>query len=69
MVHRTLTPEQMNKGRVIIVGDVHGCNKELHQLLVHVKFEKGVDNLILAGDLVNKGSDSLGVSAPDTAHA
>ncbi|MEW5299915.1 MAG: hypothetical protein WDW36_002885 [Sanguina aurantia] len=61
MVHRTLAPEQMNTGRVIIVGDVHGCNRELRQLLAHVKFEKGVDNLILAGDLVNKGADSLGV--------
>lgn len=62
-MHRTLSPEQMNSGRVIIVGDVHGCNKELHELLVHVNFQTGIDNLILAGDLVNKGPDSLGVSA------
>jgi predicted MPP superfamily phosphohydrolase len=54
-------PAAAEKQRVIIVGDVHGCFDELCELLDQVKFQQGVDTLILAGDLVNKGPKSIEV--------
>jgi hypothetical protein len=47
-------------GRTIIVGDVHGCRRELEQLLDKVAFAAG-DRLVFVGDLVARGPDSLGV--------
>ncbi len=47
-------------GRTVIVGDVHGCRRELEQLLDRVAFAAG-DRLIFVGDLVARGPDSLGV--------
>ena len=47
-------------GRTIIVGDVHGCSAELDALLDRVAFADG-DRLVLVGDLVARGPDSLGV--------
>jgi hypothetical protein len=47
-------------GRTIIVGDVHGCRRELEQLLERIGFEAG-DRLIFVGDLIARGPDSLGV--------
>jgi hypothetical protein len=47
-------------GRTIIVGDVHGCSRELAALLDHVGFTSG-DRLVFVGDLVARGPDSLGV--------
>lgn len=47
----------MNK-RTIIIGDVHGCIDELHQLLSEVNFDKNNDRLIFLGDLINKGPSS-----------
>jgi hypothetical protein len=47
-------------GRTIIVGDVHGCRRELEQLLDRVSFAAG-DRLVFVGDLVARGPDSLGV--------
>jgi hypothetical protein len=48
----------------VVVGDVHGCLVELFQLLDAVKFDYDKDNLILVGDLCNKGPRSQEVSAP-----
>ncbi|GAB4109625.1 MAG: hypothetical protein OHK0013_45240 [Sandaracinaceae bacterium] len=47
--------------RTVVVGDVHGCIEELHCLLERVSFRPGSDELVLVGDLVNKGPDSVGV--------
>lgn len=44
-------------GRVLIVGDVHGCYDELDELLQ--KYRKPGDTVILAGDIVNKGPKSV----------
>ena len=46
--------------RTIIVGDVHGCRRELEQLLDRIRFSSG-DRLIFVGDLIARGPDSLGV--------
>ncbi len=49
-------------GRTIIVGDVHGCRRELELLLERLAFRTG-DRLVFVGDLVSRGPDSLGVIA------
>jgi bis(5'-nucleosyl)-tetraphosphatase (symmetrical) len=47
--------------RTILIGDVHGCSEELAELLKAVSFDDKSDRLILLGDAINKGPDSLGV--------
>jgi hypothetical protein len=47
-------------GRTVIVGDVHGCRRELEALLDRLGFTTG-DRLVFVGDLVARGPDSLGV--------
>lgn len=42
------------------VGDVHGCARELEQLLETIRFDSRADELWSVGDLVNTGPDSLG---------
>lgn len=44
-------------GRLIAIGDIHGCHQEFADLLQLLKLEPG-DQLILLGDLVNRGPDS-----------
>ncbi|SDS61548.1 metallophosphoesterase [Opitutus sp. GAS368] len=45
------------KGRLIAVGDIHGCHKEFEELLAKLDLGKD-DRLILLGDLINRGPDS-----------
>ncbi|GLC43351.1 hypothetical protein PLESTB_001337000 [Pleodorina starrii] len=52
--------EKVKPGRLIIVGDLHGT-LELFQLLEKLRYDSALDNLLLAGDLVNKGPASLAV--------
>src|SRR5438270_5081272 len=47
-------------GRTILVGDVHGCSRELDALLDRIRFSSG-DRLVFVGDLIARGPDSLGV--------
>jgi bis(5'-nucleosyl)-tetraphosphatase (symmetrical) len=47
--------------RTIVVGDVHGCLEELDELLARLQHRKGEDRLVLAGDLVDRGPDPVGV--------
>ncbi|PTY04623.1 metallophosphoesterase [Opitutaceae bacterium EW11] len=44
-------------GRIIAIGDIHGCHQEFAELLDRVAPGKD-DQLILLGDLVNRGPDS-----------
>jgi serine/threonine protein phosphatase 1 len=46
-------------GRDFVVGDLHGCKKELDRLLQLVEFDRRVDRLISVGDLVDRGPKSL----------
>ncbi|KAI8140700.1 Metallo-dependent phosphatase-like protein [Fennellomyces sp. T-0311] len=54
--------ETANVRRLFAVGDVHGCLKEFNELLAKIEYDYELgDRLILLGDLVNKGPDSVGV--------
>ncbi len=46
--------------RTLVVGDVHGCLHELERLLERAALASG-DRIVMVGDLVAKGPDSLGV--------
>jgi hypothetical protein len=46
--------------RTFVIGDVHGCARELDRLLDRCELGRG-DRVVLVGDLVNKGPDSLTV--------
>jgi bis(5'-nucleosyl)-tetraphosphatase (symmetrical) len=41
------------------IGDVQGCYAELRQLLAAIHFNPSTDRILLTGDLVNRGPDSL----------
>lgn len=41
--------------RTIIIGDIHGCYRELTKLLEKVAFDKEADRLIALGDLMDRG--------------
>lgn len=43
------------------IGDIQGCNAALGRLLEDVAFSPSRDQLIVLGDLVNRGPDSVGV--------
>ncbi|HEY3754944.1 MAG TPA: metallophosphoesterase [Opitutaceae bacterium] len=47
-------------GRLIAIGDIHGCHQEFAELLDRLKPGKD-DRLVLLGDLVNRGPDSARV--------
>ena len=47
-------------GRIIIIGDIHGCHEEFSALLTRLA-PGAADQVILLGDLVNRGPDSLRV--------
>jgi hypothetical protein len=46
--------------KAIIIGDIHGCSREFSALLEKVAPNRD-DQLVLLGDLLNKGPDPLGV--------
>ncbi|MDA9147526.1 symmetrical bis(5'-nucleosyl)-tetraphosphatase, partial [Gammaproteobacteria bacterium] len=44
-----------------VIGDVQGCYSELQALVKKIKFNSNKDKIIFAGDLVNRGHQSLEV--------
>lgn len=50
-----------SKERIFVIGDVHGCSKELQTMLDTLGYRPGPDQIILAGDLTATGPDSQGV--------
>ncbi|KAI0833383.1 hypothetical protein BC628DRAFT_15758 [Trametes gibbosa] len=59
---RTLSAEQFGlehpDGRAIIVGDTHGMNRSLHDLLSTLSYDPRKDTLFLAGDILAKSSEA-----------
>lgn len=55
VIHKIIRRDELGKGRLVIVGDIHGCLSELFKLLDALDFQYGHDNLLLTGDMCNKG--------------
>src|SRR5277367_5709113 len=51
----------METKRTIIVGDIHGCIDEFKDLLKKISYDESKDRLILLGDLIDRGPDSVAV--------
>lgn len=47
--------------RTIIVGDIHGCIEEFEELIRVTSYDSNYDRLILLGDLIDRGPDSVAV--------
>ncbi|KAJ1990970.1 hypothetical protein GGI25_003823 [Coemansia spiralis] len=47
--------------RLIFIGDIHGCLNQFNNLLEKLDYQQGSDQVVLVGDLVAKGPDSIGV--------
>jgi len=45
-------------GRIIAIGDVHGCHEEFEELIERLRVDPRTDRVIQLGDLVNRGPDS-----------
>jgi Calcineurin-like phosphoesterase len=60
MIHRASDSPPAASKRTVVIGDVHGCIEELHQLLDKVEVRDD-DDIISVGDLVRKGPDSAAV--------
>ena len=47
-------------GRILAIGDVHGCNSLLRQLLDRVEIDPRADSLVFVGDYLDRGDDVRG---------
>lgn len=44
---------------IYAIGDIQGCYQQLKELLIKIKFSSDKDQLWFAGDIINRGPDSL----------
>src|SRR5271154_3617738 len=51
----------MDKQRTIFIGDIHGCLDEFEEILKKLQYDWQKDRVILLGDLIDRGPDSVGV--------
>ena len=51
----------LNRGRLLIMGDVHGQYEKMHRVLRECCYKAGEDRLILLGDYVDRGPESCRV--------
>jgi serine/threonine protein phosphatase 1 len=49
------------KGRLLAIGDIHGCHRSLLQMLALLRLDPLADTLVLIGDYLDRGPDSRGV--------
>ncbi len=47
-------------GRILAIGDVHGCNRRLRQLLDRVELDPQADRIVFVGDYLDRGEDVQG---------
>lgn len=59
-VHAVLSPDEVRDGRLIVIGDIHGCCDEFLEMLDKCRCGPA-DVVVLLGDLVNKGPKSAEV--------
>lgn len=67
-MRRRMPETSTRKGRVIAIGDIHGCADEFEDLLNKLALTRH-DQVVLLGDLVNRGPDSGRVIALAREHA
>ena len=48
-------------GRMLAIGDIHGCNRRLQQLLDRIEFDPHADTLVFVGDYLDRGPDVRGI--------
>ena len=46
-------------GRTFVCGDLHGCHDELMAEMARVSFDKSIDQLIMLGDITDRGVKNL----------
>lgn len=51
----------VSKERIIVVGDIHGELRNFKRLLRKINFDAESDHLVILGDFISKGPDSIGV--------
>jgi serine/threonine protein phosphatase 1 len=51
----------MEKERIFIIGDIHGCLDMLNRLMDKIHWEPAKDRLIFLGDYIDRGRDPKGV--------
>jgi len=48
-------------GKIFAIGDIHGCNSRLDNMMEKLHINKKEDSLVFIGDYVDRGPDSKGV--------
>jgi predicted phosphodiesterase len=61
LIQHVQLPLTQIKKRLVIIGDVHGCLDELKRLLEKVDYHPETTSVILVGDMMVKGPESIGV--------